>query len=137
MSDDLIRVRWSRFVDRALAAARYQGMTDPQIEAATGVRASTFHRWKRGEVRTMPSLAKVRAFCDGIGADVEEAMTALGLSHEDRMPVEPEAPMDPDLKEIMRQLVDPNTSEADKIFIKESLRLLASRRDRRRRDQAG
>lgn len=135
-SDDLIRVRFARFVQRALDAARYRGMTDKDIEAATGVMSSTFHRWRRGEVRTMPGLNKVRAFCEGIGASLDEAMAALGVSGQRDTP-EPEAPMDPDLKLIMRRLMDPNTPAAEKVFIRESLKMLADRADRPRREGTG
>ncbi len=131
-SDDLIRVRFARFVERALAAARYRGMTDKDIEKATGVMSSTFHRWRRGEVRTMPGLAKVRSFCEGVGADLNDAMAALGISGQRDNP-EPEPQMDPDLRLILRRMADPNTPAAEKLFIRESLRMLADRADRGRR----
>lgn len=135
MSDELIRVRFAHFVERALASARSGGMTDKDIEAATGVRSSTFHRWRRGDVRTMPGLDKVTAFCAGIGVDVSDAMTALGLTGQRDNP-EPEPAQDPDMRLILRQLADPHVPEAEKVFIRESLRMLAERveRGRRRRE---
>lgn len=136
MSDDLIRVRFAAFVDRALAAARSRGMTDRDIHKATGVMPSTYHRWRRGELRTAPDIGKVRAFCAGLGIPAAEALTALGMTGERTAP-EPEAPMDPDVRLIMRQLLDPNTPAAEKIFIRESLRMLADRAARQRRDDAG
>lgn len=129
-SDDLIRVRFARFVERSLNAAHYRGMTDKDIQAATGIVSSTFHRWRRGEVRTMPGLAKVRAFCAGIGVDLEEAMTALGVTGQ-RTDPEPEAPIDPDLRLILRRLADPATPESERVFIRESLAMLAARAERR------
>jgi transcriptional regulator with XRE-family HTH domain len=129
-SPELIRVRFSRFVQRALDGARARGMTDKDIEAATGVMSSTFHRWRRGEVRTMPGLDKVRAFCEGIGADMDDALAALGLTGERDNP-EPEPILDPDLRLILRRLHDPNVPETEKIFIRESLRMLADRSRRR------
>jgi transcriptional regulator with XRE-family HTH domain len=131
-SDGLIRVRFAHFVERALASARARGMTDKDIEAATGVRSSTFHRWRRGDVQTVPGLDKVRAFCEGIGADLSDAMTALGLTGQRDNP-EPEPVLDPDMRLILRQLADPNVPEAEKVFIRESLRMLAERADRARR----
>jgi transcriptional regulator with XRE-family HTH domain len=129
-SEDLIRVRFARFVERSLSAARYRGMTDKDIERATGVMSSTFHRWRRGDVRTMPGLNKVRAFCAGIGVPIDEAMAALGISGE-RDTAEPEPPMDPNYKLIMRRLNDPTTPASEKLFIRESLAMLAERSRRR------
>jgi transcriptional regulator with XRE-family HTH domain len=135
MSPDLIRVRFSHFVQRSLDAARARGMTDKDIEAATGVKSSTFHRWRRGEVRTVPGMDKVRAFCEGVGASLADAMTALGMSGERDNP-EPEPPMDPDLRLILRRLADPNVPETEKEFIRESIRMLAERAERRRRESS-
>jgi transcriptional regulator with XRE-family HTH domain len=134
-SDGLIRVRFAHFVDRALTSARARGMTDKDIERATGVRSSTFHRWRRGEVQTVPGLDKVRAFCEGVGADLAEAMAALGVTGERDNPA-PEPVVDPDMRLILRQLADPNVPEAEKVFIRESLRMLAERAERsgRRRE---
>lgn len=131
MSDDLIRVRFSRFVERALNGARIRGMTDKDIQAATGIMPSTFHRWRRGDLRTTPDIGKVRAFCTGLGVSVDEALAALGMTPERDNPA-PEPPMDPDLLLILRRLADPNTPAAEKVFIKESLRMLADRPVRRR-----
>lgn len=136
MSDDLIRTRFARFVDRALQVARSRGMTDRDIQQATGIMPSTFHRWRRGELRTTPDLGKVRAFCAGIGVDVNDALTALGVTGQRDNPA-PEPPMDPDLKLILRRLADPSTPEAEKVFIRESLRMLAERAERRRERDTG
>lgn len=141
MSPDLIRTRWAHFVRRTLEAARARGMTDRDIEKATGIMSSTFHRWRRGEVRTAPYITKVRAFCEGLGASMDEAMRVLGLTGQ-RLNPAPEPPMDPDVRRLLRKLADPNTSETDKLFIQESLRMLADRvdrtdRSRRRDEQAG
>lgn len=136
MSDDLIRARFAAFVDRALTMARARGMTDRDIHQATGVQASTFHRWRRGELRTTPDMGKVRAFCRGVGVDINEALTALGMTGE-RTDPQPEPQMDPDMRLIMRRLNDPNTPPAEKVFIRESLRMLAERATRRRQDETG
>lgn len=134
-SPELIRVRFGRFVQRALDSARARGMRDNDIEAATGVRSSTFHRWRRGEVRTMPGLDKVRAFCEGVGASMEDALAALGMTERDNP--EPEPIIDPDLRLLMRRLNDPNVPETEKTFIRESLRMLAERTERRRGRETG
>ena len=115
------RVRFARFVVRALAAARERGMTDPQIEKVTGIRASTFHRWRRGEVA--PTVDKVRQFCAGLGVSTTEALAALGVGPREATP---EPAMDPDVETLLRKLADPNTNEATKDYIRQTLRLLAA-----------
>lgn len=129
MSPDLIRTRWAHFVQRTLDAARVRGMTDRDIEKATGIMSSTFHRWRRGEVRTTPDITKVRAFCDGLGASMDEAMRVLGMTGQ-RLNPAPEPVIPPEVRTLLRKLADPNTSETDKLFIQESLRMLADRVDR-------
>lgn len=130
------RVRFSRFVERALSQARSRGMTDPHIEAATGVRASTFHRWRRGEVA--PTVDKVRQFCAGLAIPANEALAAMGV-HQER--VEPEPVMDPDVLALLRKLEDPRVNAETKAFIRSTLQYLVglaesnarTRRPRRRK----
>jgi transcriptional regulator with XRE-family HTH domain len=116
------RVRFARFVSRALVSARERGLTDPQIEEATGIRASTFHRWKRGE--SSPSVDKVRQFCAGLGVSPREALNALGMG--DRGPAEPEPIVDPDILALLRKLSDPNTNDETKTYIRTTLKMLAN-----------
>jgi transcriptional regulator with XRE-family HTH domain len=113
-------VRFARFVDRALASARERGMTDTEIEKATNVRASTFHRWRRGE--TAPTTDKVRQFCAGLGVPADEALAALGVGPRTETPPDP---MDPDVAALLRKLADPATSEQTRAFIRQLLRTLA------------
>jgi transcriptional regulator with XRE-family HTH domain len=115
------RVRFSRFVERALSGARRRGLTDPQIETATGVKASTFHRWRRGEVA--PTVDKVRSFCAGLGLDPTEALAALGVG---ARVATPPPPLDPDVEKLLRLLADPNVNAETKEFIRQTLRMLAS-----------
>jgi len=126
------RARFARFVERALESARERGMTDREIARVSGVGTSTFHRWRRGEGREMPELEKVRAFCEGTGASLAEAMRALGMAPGRDTP-EPEPPMPPEVRLIMRKLADPNIPAADKVVIREMLLLLAERAERRGR----
>lgn len=116
------RVRFAHFVERTLHSARERGMTDPQIEEATGVRASTFHRWRRGEVA--PTVDKVRQFCAGLGVSPREALAALGVSEREAPP--PEPIVDPDIVALLRKLQDPNTNEETKTYIRTTLRMLAN-----------
>lgn len=127
------RVRFARFVNRVLASARERGMTDPQIEAATGIRASTFHRWKRGEVA--PTVDKVRQFCAGLGVSPTEALAALGVG--DRAPVEPEPIVDPDIVALLRKLQDPHVNQETKDYIRRTLQVLANLPTPPRKRRAG
>lgn len=107
-------------------------MTDLQIEEATGIRASTFHRWKRGE--SSPTVDKVRQFCAGLGLSSREALASLGMG--EREATAPEPIVDPDILALLHKLQDPHTNEETKNYIRTTLRMLndmASRPSRRRR----
>ena len=124
------RARFAKFVARTLESARRRGMTDKDIAAATGIGASTFHRWRRGEGRELPEIEKVVAFCEGLGVSPAGALAALGLNPAVRDNPEPEPPMPPEVRRVMRLLADPNVPDKDKVFLQETLRMLADRLDR-------
>lgn len=123
---DVNRARFARFVARVLADAHDRGLTDRDIEAATGVGSSTFHRWQTARFARSPSIEKVRAFCAGLGVNPRAALLALGLD-EGRDSPEPEPAIEPDVRTVLRALADPNTSESDKTVIRAMLRMLAQR----------
>jgi hypothetical protein len=101
-------------------------MSDRDVQRVSGVATSTFHRWRTTQGRGLPELPKVRAFCDATGASVDDAMAALGMT--DAAPVAtPEPPLPREIRVIMRRLEDPNTSEAEKDFIRQTLQMLAGR----------
>lgn len=127
---DVARARFAKFVSAALRSARQRGMTDRTIAEATGIGPSTFHRWRRGEGRELPEMEKVRAFCEGLGVSVTGAMTALGLNPTVRDSPEPEPPMPPEVRRVLRLLADPNVPDKDKVFLSETLKMLADRLDR-------
>ncbi|WP_030488167.1 hypothetical protein [Micromonospora chokoriensis] len=102
-------------------------MTDKDIARVTGIGASTFHRWRRGEGRELPELEKVQAFCDGLGVSVVGAITALGLNPSVRDDPEPEPPLPPEIRKILRTLADPNVADSDKLVLREMLKMLAER----------
>lgn len=120
------RQRFARFVSRVLNEARDRGMNDADIHEATKISPSTFHRWQRGDFRTAPDVAKITSFCEGLGVPAGLALRALG-AEEGRDEPAPEPAMDPDVRKILRALTDPNVGETDKILIRETLRMLATR----------
>lgn len=125
-SPDVARVRFARFVARALTDARERGMTDDDIAQATGVGASTFHRWQRGHFVRAPGLDRVRAFCVGLDIPARSALLALGLE-DGRDDPAPEPVVDPDVRAVLRRLADPSVSDEDKTAIRAVLRMLARR----------
>ena len=120
------RARFGVFVDRALKTARDRGMTDKKIYEASGVASSTFHRWRLGQGQELPQISKVRAFCAAVGASVDDAMKALGMTDAEPEPT-PEPPMPRDVRIILRQLADPNIPEEQKTYIRWTLQMLATR----------
>ncbi|WP_415857525.1 helix-turn-helix domain-containing protein [Salinispora arenicola] len=110
-------------------------MTDKDIAKATGIGPSTFHRWRRGEGRELPEIEKVRAFCAGLGISPAGALAALGLDPSRDNP-EPEPPLPPEVRRILRTLADPNVPDADKLVLQEMLKMLADRADRAGRGRA-
>jgi transcriptional regulator with XRE-family HTH domain len=122
ISRDVTLARFAAFIRRVLRDARERGMTDQDIQRATGVGQSTFHRWQQGG-KNMPNLGKVRAFCAGLDIPLRPALVALGV--EDTREPTPEPPLDPDLARIARILRDPNVPDAEKNAIRHTLRMLA------------
>lgn len=98
-------------------------MNDADIQRATGVAQSTFHRWQKGDGTQLPTIERVRAFCDGLEIPLRPALIALGM--DDAREPTPEAPLDPDLRRIARILADPNVSEADKQAIRHTINMLS------------
>ncbi|HEU4425026.1 MAG TPA: XRE family transcriptional regulator [Pilimelia sp.] len=135
-SADVARARYAKLVARVLSDMRERGMTDRDITAATGVGVSTFHRWKRGEFEQAPDVHKVRAFFGGLGLAIRPALLALGVE-DGRDDPEPEPPLEPDVRAILRTLADPNVSDERKTAIRGMLRLIAREARSTRREVAG
>lgn len=129
-----VRRRFARFVDRALRRASDAGISHRQIAEASGVGTSTFHRWRRGELRELPELDRVRAFCAATGASFEDAMAALGLTPARDNP-EPEPALPQSIRVILRALADPNVPDRDKQMLSEFLQMAADRARTMRRDE--
>jgi hypothetical protein len=122
---EVARATFAQFVRTALDAARARGLNDPAIETATGLAASTFYRWRKGQWgREWPKLQQVIDFCRGLEIPEEDAFAALGLRSE--RTATPPAPMDPEVVKLLRALADPNVPKAQKDAIRLMMRSLAA-----------
>ena len=122
------KAKFGHFIEKALEDARGRGLTARKIQEITGVSTTTFYRWRNGEWTTAPRAGEVKAFCEGLGIDVNRAYRILGWTDEiqGREP-EPEIELDRDWREVLRRLNDPNTPDVEKYLIQETIRSLANR----------
>lgn len=137
------KITFATFIRKALADARTtRAWTGSEVSRRTGVSRQTINRWVRGEWTSDPEAERVVAFCDGLGIDPTTAFRVLGWDRAASSRPAPSAPpMDPDVEALLRRLVDPNISEAEKFHIRETVRYLAYRpivpiRPPKRRNQA-
>lgn len=106
-------------------------MTVPQIEKATGVAKTTFYRWRDSGWTRDPSGTQVRAFFDGLNVPYRLAYTALDWADPETGTAQSDLPIEPEIREILRKLNDPSIPETEKQFLRESIKMLASRRGNR------
>ncbi|MFS8479181.1 MAG: helix-turn-helix domain-containing protein [Micromonosporaceae bacterium] len=118
---------FAAFVRKALADARAaRGWTGTEVARRTGVSRQTIHRWTRGDWSTDPEPERVVAFCEGLGIHARTAFRILGWDRS--APPRPAVPvMDPDIEALLRRLLDPETPDAEKYHIRETVRYLAYR----------
>jgi len=145
---------FAAFVRSALAEARRRrGWTGVRVAEETGLSRQTINRWIRGEWTTDPEPKRVVGFCDALGISPTVAFGILGWGRSARKipDVTPAGtdgtgagtpPMDPDVEALLRRLLDPRVSDAEKFHIRETIRYLAYRpalpgAPARTRDQAG
>lgn len=131
VSLEVRRDRFAKLVRRVLDDARARGMTIPEIEKATSVPKTTFYRWRDSGWTRDPSGTMVRNFFDGLNVPYQSAYNALDWADPEAGDAEPDPPLDPEIREILRKLNDPSVDEAEKQFLRESIRMLASRGGRR------
>ncbi|WP_204033427.1 helix-turn-helix domain-containing protein [Micromonospora qiuiae] len=138
------KVAFATFVRRALDEARAtRAWSGTEVARRTGVSRQTINRWVRGDWASDPAAERVVSFCEGLGLDPAAAFAALGWERKTsrrEAPVPP--PMDPDVEALLRRLVDPEVSDAEKFHIRETIRYLAYRPTlptnvRKRGDAAG
>jgi transcriptional regulator with XRE-family HTH domain len=123
------KLAFAAFVRKALEDARtVRAWTGSEVARRTGVSRQTIHRWVRGDWSSDPEPERVVAFCEGLGINPTTAFGILGWdrSASTRPPATP-PPMDPDIEALLRRLLDPNTPEAEKYHIRETVRYLAYR----------
>ncbi|WP_089009356.1 XRE family transcriptional regulator [Micromonospora viridifaciens] len=123
------KIAFATFVRRALADARAtRAWSGTEVSRRTGVSRQTINRWVRGDWASDPEVERVVAFCEGLGLNPAAAFAALGWDRaaaRDTGNTPP--PMDPDVEALLRRLVDPNVSDAEKFHIRETIRYLAYR----------
>src|SRR5688572_27063516 len=69
---EVARATFAQFIRTALDGARARGLNDAAREAATGLAASTWYRWRKGEWgREWPKIQQVIDFCKGLGIPEE------------------------------------------------------------------
>lgn len=123
------KIAFATFVRRALDDARaLRAWSGTEVSRRTGVSRQTINRWVRGDWASDPEAERVVAFCEGLGLDPAVAFTALGWDRAAGPRTAPAPPpMDPDVEALLRRLVDPNVSDAEKFHIRETIRYLAYR----------
>ncbi|MFD2764058.1 XRE family transcriptional regulator [Micromonospora eburnea] len=123
------KIAFATFVRRALADARtMRAWSGTEVSRRTGVSRQTINRWVRGDWASDPEAERVVAFCEGLGLNPAAAFTALGWDRATApRTAAPTPPMDPDVEALLRRLVDPSVSDAEKFHIRETIRYLAYR----------
>lgn len=123
------KLAFAAFVRKALDDARaVRAWTGVEVSRRTGVSRQTINRWLRGDWTTDPEPQRVVAFCEGLGIAPTVAFGILGWDRTaPARPAPPPPPMDPDVEALLRRLVDPNVSDAEKFHIRETIRYLAYR----------
>jgi transcriptional regulator with XRE-family HTH domain len=121
---------FANFVRKSLTDARtVRGWNGSEVARRTGLSRQTINRWLRGEWSSDPEPARVVAFCEALGINPTRAFGALGWDRSATSRPVPAAPppMDPDVEALLRRLVDPAVSEAEKYHMRETIRYLAYR----------
>jgi transcriptional regulator with XRE-family HTH domain len=123
------KIAFATFVRRALDEARAtRAWSGTEVSRRTGVSRQTINRWVRGDWASDPEAERVVAFCEGLGLDPAVAFAALGWDRTaSRRTRSAPPPMDPDVEALLRRLVDPDVSDAEKFHIRETIRYLAYR----------
>lgn len=111
------------FITGVLNDMRANGMTNADIERATGISKSTFYRWRDGDYVHLPRPDQVWDFCVGLGIPPDAAGGLLGWTSG---PEATPAPMPPTWRRIQEALDDPTVDAGRKAAIQELLRAAAN-----------
>lgn len=122
------KAHFAEWVKRAVAHAKTtQKLSVPKIAKIAGIGNQTIYRWINAEGKELPAPETVVAFCDAIDLPPDEPFRILWPGKNEPAPEPAPMPVDPDLQTLMRKLRDPNVSEFEREFIRETLRQLADR----------
>lgn len=123
------KIAFATFVRGALDEARAtRAWSGTEVSRRTGVSRQTINRWVRGDWASDPEAERVVAFCEGLGLNPATAFAALGWDRTaSPRTAPPTPPMDPDVEALLRRLIDPTVSDAEKFHIRETIRYLAYR----------
>lgn len=123
------RHAFAAFVRKALFDARMtRAWNGTEVARRTGVSRQTINRWVRGDWSSDPEPERVVAFCEALDIQAGTAFRILGWDRSAATrPAVPPPPMDPDIEALLRRLLDPDTPEAEKYHIRETVRYLAYR----------
>lgn len=116
--------KFALFVTEVLNEARKAGMTNADIEAATGIGKSTFYRWREGNFENLPRADQVWDFCIGLGIPPDAAGRLLGLTGR-ADPTSQESMLEAPLVRIQRALNNPAVNSAHKSAIRDLMRAAA------------
>jgi transcriptional regulator with XRE-family HTH domain len=99
------------FADLIADARRAKGMSQEDLEAASGVSRGTLSRWERG-VGDRPEPENVRAVCAVLGIDPRWAAVSLGYL----TAAEVEGPglLRPEVEQVLAMLEDPTLPAEDR-----------------------
>jgi transcriptional regulator with XRE-family HTH domain len=97
-------------------------MSQVELARQLGVDRVTVYRWESGKQRP-ENLAIVQRVAEVLELPVDEVLAAAGLLLGTPAPTKPsrEPPMPPELLDVLRLLADPDTSAADKEYIRRTL----------------
>lgn len=123
------KVRFADWVKRVTDHAKqHRNLSIPKIAELADIGDQTIYRWKKAEGKELPDPEAVLAFCDALDIDPQvEAFRILWPGKAEK-PAEP-LPItdDENYVALQRKLNDPNVSDFDKAFIRETLRQLNDR----------
>lgn len=122
---DVRAKKFAMFITGVLNDMRANGMTNADIERATGISKSTFYRWRDGDYVHLPRPDQVWDFCTGLGIPPDAAGSLLGWTEAPQIT----APLPPTWRKIQQALDDPTTEPGRKAAIRELLRAAANLAD--------